>query len=78
MMSDNLELFGFKKEADGVSAVARWIHDLVCLCGVARSIPDPVQWVKDSALLQLQLWCRLQVPLGLIPGAGTSISLGCS
>ena len=26
-----------------------------CLCGGAVSIPDPVQWIKDLALLRLQL-----------------------
>ena len=34
------------------------VSDLACLCGGASSIPSPVQWVKDPALLWL--WCRSQ------------------
>jgi len=37
-------------------------------------IPSPAQWVKDLALLQLQ--CRLQLGLDLIPGPGTPHAMG--
>ena len=40
--------------------MAQWVNDLACLCGVAGSIPSPVQWVKVLVLPQLgrrsQLW----------------------
>ena len=42
-----------------------WANDLACLCGDSSSIPTPVQWVKDPALLQL--WYRLQLWLGISP-----------
>ena len=35
--------------------MAQWVNDLACLCSVAGSIPSPVLWVKDRALLQLWL-----------------------
>lgn len=31
----------------GVAAVAQWVNDLTCVCGIAGSIPGLVQWVKD-------------------------------
>ena len=35
--------------------MAQWVNDLACLCGGTTSIPSPPQWVKDPALLQIQL-----------------------
>ena len=43
----------------------QWANDLDCLCGIASLIPNPAQWVKDQALLQL--WLRSQMPLGFNP-----------
>ena len=37
--------------------MAGWANDSASLCGGAGSIPGPVQWVKDPALLQL--WLQL-------------------
>ena len=39
-----------EKSTKGVPAVAQWVNDLACLCGVAGLIPGPVQWVKDLAV----------------------------
>ena len=52
--------------------MAQWVNDLACLCGMTSSIPSPVQWVEDPALLQL--W---QVQLGFDPWPRASIYLGC-
>ena len=50
------------KVPSGVPTVVWWFNYLACLCGGACSIPSPVGWVKDPALLQLwhrsQLWFR--------------------
>ena len=43
-----------KKSKRGVSAVV--VSDLASFCPGTSSIPGPLQWVKDPALLQL--WCR--------------------
>ena len=51
-----------------VLTVAQWVNDLACLCGIAGSNPDLVQWVKDPALLQL--WHRLQMPFRFSPWSG--------
>ena len=48
--------------------MAQWVSDLACLCGIAGSIPDPVQWIKDPALLQM--WCRWQMCLKFDPWPG--------
>ena len=42
-----------EKSTKGVPAVAQWVNDLACLCGVAGFIPGPVQWVKDLAVAAL-------------------------
>jgi len=39
----------------GVSTVMQWVNDPTCLCGGPSLISGQVQWVKDLALLQLQL-----------------------
>ena len=31
--------------------MVQWVNDLACLCGGAGSIPGPVRWVKNLALL---------------------------
>ena len=54
-----------RDDPGGVPAMAQWVNDLVCLCGTTSSIPGPVKWVKDLALLQL--WHRLQLQLGFDP-----------
>ena len=46
----------------GVPTVAQWVNDLACLSRGAGSIPGPVQWMKDPALLQL--WHKVQLQLG--------------
>ena len=46
------------------------------LCGGEDSIPGPVLWVKDQALLQL--WHRSKLCLDSVPGLGTSICCRCS
>ena len=38
-----------------------WVNDPACLCGVPGSIPSLAQWVKDLALLQLQLDSQQQL-----------------
>ena len=45
--------------------MVQWVNDLACLCGDAGSIPGPVQWVKDTALLQLgrRSQCRIRFNL---------------
>ena len=45
--------------------MVQWVNDLACLSGGGSSIPDPAQWVKDPALLQL--WYRSQLRLRLDP-----------
>ena len=42
--------------------MVQWVNELACLRGSASSTPDPAQWVKDPALLQL--WHRSQLQLG--------------
>ena len=39
-------------------------------------VPTVALWFKDLVLVQL--WCRSQRSLALIPGLGTSICRGCS
>ena len=43
--------------------MAEGVNDPAYLCGGTGSIPGPVQWLKDPAMLQL--WCRLQLWLRL-------------
>ena len=49
--------------AEGVPAVAQWVKDLACLCGLASCIPGPEQWVKALAL-PLQWWRRSKMLAG--------------
>ena len=39
-----------KKKTQGVPVVAEWLANLTRNYGVAGSIPDLAQWVKDQAL----------------------------
>ena len=55
--------------------MAQKVNDLACLCGVASSIPNPVQWVKKPALPQL--WHRSRMWLGFKPWSRTSICCRC-
>ena len=48
--------------------MAQWVNDLACLCGTMSSTFGPAQEAKDPAMLQL--WCRLQLQLDLIPWPG--------
>ena len=52
------------------SAVASWE------CWDTGSIPDPGQWVKNPALLQLRLRWQLQLGSGSWPGLGTPAASG--
>ena len=35
--------------------MVQWVNDPACLCGGPGSTPGVVQWVKDTALVQLWL-----------------------
>ena len=48
--------------------MAQWVNDLACLCGTMSSTFGPAQEAKDPAMLQL--WCRPQLQLDLIPWPG--------
>ena len=39
------------KISHGIPALAQWVSDQACLCGVADLIPSLAPWVKDLALL---------------------------
>ena len=56
--------------------MAQWVNDPACLGGGSSLLPDPTQWVKDLALLQL--WHRLHLQLKFDPWPGTSICHGGS
>lgn len=51
----------------GVPAVVPWVRDPARLCGCARSIPSPVQWVRQWCLW-IQRWCSCGIG-GALPYA---------
>lgn len=54
-----------RMEVLGVPAMALWVNDPACLCDVVGSILAWLNTFKDMVLPQL--WCRLQLRLGLSP-----------
>ena len=61
-----------KKKTSRVPAVAPWINDPACLCGVASSIPSripsPAQWVKGPVLTRLRRRWQMRFRFNLWPG----------
>ena len=41
-----------KTTTSGVPAMAQWVNNLACLCGIASSIPGLAQWAKLLMLSQ--------------------------
>lgn len=56
--------------------MAQFVYDPTCLCGGAGSIPGPVPWVKDPAVLQL--WLGHSSGSDSVSGLGTCICGRCS
>ena len=54
------------KISHGIPALAQWVNDQACLCGIADLIPSPMKRVKDLVLLH----GRSQVWLGFDPWLG--------
>ena len=50
---------------NGVLAMVQWVNDAVCLWGASGSIPSPVLWFTDPALLHP--WHRSQLWHGFDP-----------